>query len=383
MEFDNDRIRKHTRKIESFYWILLGCIYPLINGVSIFLKDIVAWPVLFLISMVLLPVYFFYSRIAGPVLLRKQSRLFFSALTVLTFLVVQVFLFALYFLISKLSLSPVAQTYFKFSYATGIREAVWTLINMALSIAVYFIKTAIDEKEERFNLQKDNVFFKLRYLRAQLNPHFLFNTLNSIYSLSLQKSDKTPEVVIKLADLMRYLIYECNEERIPLDKEIAFIKTYMEIEKIRYKADIRFSVEGETSHVFIEPFLFIAFIENAFKHAMDHSFSEPFIYITLKVSDEQIVLNVINSCDADLGDQAKRMNGKGISNSKRLLELLYPDSHALNIIQTDKVENRNNTLRMRNARERLELLYPDAYTLDVLLNKSTFTVSLIIKSKAA
>jgi len=309
--------------------------------------------------------------------------LFFGALTVLTFLVVQVFLFALYFLISKLPLSPVAQAYFNFGYATGIREAVWTLINMALSIAVYFIKTAVEEKEERFNLQKDNVFFKLRYLRAQLNPHFLFNTLNSIYSLSLQKSDKTPEVVIKLADLMRYLIYECNEERIPLDKEIAFIKTYMEIEQVRYKADIRFSVEGETSHIFIEPFLFIAFIENAFKHAMDHSFTEPFIYITLKVSDDQIILNVINSCDTDLGDQAKRMNGKGISNSKRLLELLYPDSHALDIIQTDKVENRSNTLRLRNARERLELLYPDAYTLDVLLNQSTFTVSLIIKSKAA
>ena len=94
-------------------------------------------------------------------------------------------------------------------------------------------------------LQKDNNNFRLKYLRSQLNPHFLFNTLNSIYSLSLQKSDKTPEVVVKLADLMRYLIYECNEEKVPLDKEIEFIRNYIEIEKIRYNADVRFSVEGE------------------------------------------------------------------------------------------------------------------------------------------
>ena len=148
------------------------------------------------------------------------------------------------------------------------------IINMSLAAAISFIKKALDEKDLLLSLEKDNTYFKLKYLRAQLNPHFLFNTLNSIYSLSLQKSDKTPEVVVKLADLMRYLIYECNEEKIPLNKEIEFIQNYIEIEKIRYKADVRFTVEGETDGIMIEPFLFISFIENGFKHAFDNSYSQ-------------------------------------------------------------------------------------------------------------
>jgi LytS/YehU family sensor histidine kinase len=182
---------------------------------------------------------------------------------------------------------------------------------------------------------------------------------------------------------MRYLIYECNEEKIPLNKEIDFIRNYIEIEKIRYSADIRFTVEGETGDIMIEPFLFISFIENGFKHALDNSFSEPFIYIMIKVSADRIVLNVINNSNTDLELQAKRINGKGISSSKSLLELLYPDLYDLDIIQTEKEEKRENSLRMRNARERLEVLYPDSHTLDVILKNNTFTVSLIIKSRAA
>src|SRR4029079_3838205 len=128
-----------------------------------------------------------------------------------------------------------------------------------------------------------------------LNPHFLFNTLNSIYSLSLNNREKTPEVVIRLADIMRFLIYECNEDKIPLDKEIEFIRNNIEIERIRYDADIQFTIEGETGGVMIEPFLFIAFIENGFKHAIYNSFAKPFIYIKLIVSEGQIAINVINN----------------------------------------------------------------------------------------
>ncbi|MES1219428.1 MAG: histidine kinase, partial [Bacteroidota bacterium] len=219
-------------------------------------------------------------------------------------------------------------------------------------------------------------------LRLQLNPHFLFNTLNSIYSLSLQKSDQAPDVIIKLADIMRYLIYECNEPKIPLEKEIEFIQNYIEIEKIRYKAEVKFTVEGDTRGVMIEPFLFIAFVENGFKHAMNDDSKDPFIYITIKISEKQIVLNVINNTNIDLETQAKRINGSGIKNSRSLLEILYPESHALNIIQTDIQQSQKSELRMRNARERLKLLYPDTHTLDAILKNNAFTVSLIVNSHA-
>jgi len=383
MEFDNDRARKHTNSIEIFYWIFLAGTYPLINGLTLLAKAPLTWPVLWLVSIAVLPAYFFYSRIAGPSFFHRKWRLPLLLLSVIIFLAVLTFLFCVYTIVTTFTLSPAASAYFTFSDTTIIREGLWIIINMVFGIAIYFIKAALEERNVLRDLQKDNVFFKLRYLRAQLNPHFLFNTLNSIYSLSLQKADKTPEVVIRLADLMRYLVYECNEEKIPLEKEIQFIENYIAIEKVRYEADIKFTVEGNAGKIMIEPFLFIAFIENAFKHALDSAFADPFIYITLKVSDTEIVLNVINSCDTGLDMQAKRMNGKGISNSKHLLELLYPNAYALDIIQTDREEDRKSELRMRHARERLETLYPDAYTLDTILNKRSFTVSLIIKSRAA
>jgi two-component system LytT family sensor kinase len=273
------------------------------------------------------------------------------------------------------------QAYFTFSPTTILRESLWFVVNMVFATNIAWLKNTHDEKEIIASLEKDNANIKVKYLRSQLNPHFFFNTLNSIYSLSLQKSDKTPEVVVKLADLMRYMIYDCDKDKIPLDKEIEFIRNYIDIEKVRYKADVRFTVEGETDGVMIEPFLFISFIENGFKHAFNSTYNDAFIYVTIKVAPGQIILNVINNTSADLATQAKRIPvGTGIRNSKNLLEMVYPDSYALDIIQTDKVEQRKNALRMKHARERLEVLYPDSHTLDVILSRNAFTVSLILKT---
>jgi sensor histidine kinase YesM len=382
MEFDNDRIIKRANRIELLYFGLLIFIHPLVNAVTFFFTDIYMWPVLLGISLAVFPFYVLYSKLIVTRFLFPPRHV--NILPVIIFfLVVLGLLYLLYSLVLTFPLAGIEKLYFIFDVKTIARESTWIIVNMTIGTAIPFIKEALDEKDMIALLQKDNTFYKLRYLRAQLNPHFLFNTLNSIYSLSLQKSDKTPDVVVRLADIMRYLIYECNEEKIPLNKEIDFIRNYIEIEKIRYSADIRFDVEGETDDIMIEPFLFISFIENGFKHAFDNAFAEPFIYIMIKVSADRIVLNVINNSNTDLELQAKRINGKGISNSKSLLELLYPDLYDLEIIQTEKEEKRENSLRIRNARERLEVLYPDSHTLDVILNNNTFTVSLTIKSRAA
>ena len=267
---------------------------------------------------------------------------------------------------------------FFFINRRNVRESTWIVINICFAISIAYLRTKLIEEETMETIQKENTFYKLRYFRTQLNPHFLFNTLNSIYSLSLSKNEKTPEVVIRLADIMRFLIYECNEDKIPLDKEIEFIRNYIEIERIRYDADIQFTVEGNTEAVMIEPFLFISFIENGFKHAIDNSFAKPFIYITLKVSPDQIALNVINNTSLELETQAKKIQGKGLVNSKSVLELLYPDAYALDIIQTEKKERKESKTRLKNAQERLQRLYPDTHTLDVILSNNTFTVSLIL-----
>ena len=383
MEYDNDKPRKQPPKMEKFYWIMLLLLSPLTNSLTIFPQKPGVWLILLVLNGALLPAYVIYSRIMGAALDHRSRKVFPILLSLLSFLVILTFLHSVYSLLLNIHPFPTLKDYLSFHGTTIVRECWWTAVNMALSIAIYYVRKADDEKDQLALMQKENTFYQLRYLRSQLNPHFLFNTLNSIYSLALQKSDKAPEVVVRLADIMRYLIYECNEEKIPLDKEIEFIRNYIEIEKMRHSADIRFTVEGLTSGQMIEPFLFISFIENGFKHAMDHSFNEPFIYITLKVGPGQLILNVINSTDADLAMQAKRVNGMGITHSRSLLELLYPSSYDLDIIQTEKDESRSSQLRMRNARERLENLYHDSHTLDVILNKSSFTVSLILKTAKA
>jgi two-component system LytT family sensor kinase len=380
MEYDNDRLRRRTTRTETFCWVLVAFLSPVTDSIAILHLNVAGCVVAFLVSGITFPLYLLFAHLMGTPFIAGGRKALPVLLFGLSLLVVSGLILTIYWLLENPNAKTALMAYVSLNTNTIYRVFGWVTVNMSLSLLAFNIGRSIDQKEELQTARKESSFFQLRYLRAQLNPHFLFNTLNSIYSLSLQKSDRAPEVVVRLADIMRYLIYECDEESIPLDKEIDFIRNYIEIEKIRHQADIRLTVEGVTNGVRIEPFLFISFIENSFKHAMDNSFSEPYIYITIKVGSGLITLNVINSTDADLEMQAKRINGKGIAHSRSLLELLYPKSFDLDIIQTEKDESRTSQLRLRNARERLETLYPDSHTLDVILNKSSFTVSLILKT---
>jgi two-component system, LytTR family, sensor kinase len=377
MEYDNDRIVKGTFKAEFFCWSIFVFINPLVNSLGIFPHQKSVWIILTVVSLLSLPLYILYSRIIVPKFLFTRKYLVYGLITVLYFILVHTLLFLLYMIAQSL-VHGEGQGYFSYSAMTMARESGWIFINTCVAVSIAYLRKKLDEEETMEELQKENTFYKLRYFRTQLNPHFLFNTLNSIYSLSLNKADKAPEVVIRLADIMRFLIYECNEDKIPLEKEIEFIRNYIEIERIRYDADIQFTIEGDTKDVMIEPFLFISFIENGFKHAIDNSFAKPFIYIKLKVDPHQIALNVINNTSLELETQSKKISGKGLLNSKSVLEILYPDAFALDIIQIEKKDRKESKSRFKNAQERLQRLYPDTHTLDVILSNNTFTVSLIL-----
>ena len=377
MEYDNDRLVKKTDKIEIVCWVLFVLLNPLVNSVGRFPYQPPAWWLLFTVSLLTAPLYILYARLIVPRLLFTRQYGFFAAVTTATLLAIFLFVFLLYKTALVFDHDPWT-SYFAWSVASVVRETIWLIISGCLAVSIAYLKKSLDEKDQVEILQKEAAYYKIRYLRTQLNPHFLFNTLNSIYSLSLNNAAKTPDVIIRLSDIMRFLLYECNEEKIPIEKEIEFIRNYIEIERIRYDADIQLTVEGETAGVMIEPFLFISFIENGFKHAIDNSFAKPFIYITLKISPQQVILNVINNTSLELETQAKRIQGRGLENSKSVLELLYPEAYALDIIQTEKGERKDSKMRLKNAQERLQRLYPDTHTLDVILSNNTFTVSLII-----
>jgi two-component system LytT family sensor kinase len=382
MEYDNDKKIRPLDRIEILYWVLLALFYPVINALTVFPHEWRSWFLLFFVNVLLLPIIIVYSRIIVPRTLLVHKPLLFSLLSVAVFSVCQLLILFLYQAVIDPSSEPGA-SYFRYSWAGFIRESIWIILYMFLAITIAFHKKALDDRDLINELKRDNADFKIKYLRSQLNPHFLFNTLNSIYSLSLQKSDQTPEVVVKLADIMRYLINDCDQPKIPLEKEIEFIRNYLDIERIRHNADIRFKIEGDTKDVMIEPSLFISFIENGFKHAFDNSYTNAFVYITLKSEPGQITLTVVNNTNTDIETQAKKVQGTGLKNSKNLLEMLYPGFYALNIIQTQRLGKKHSIIRFKNARDRMELLYPDSHTLDVILGNNAFTVSLIIKSGLA
>lgn len=188
---------------------------------------------------------------------------------------------------------------------------------------------------ERQELEFKTTQTELKFLRSQINPHFLFNTLNNLYALTLKKSDAAPETVLKLSEIMRYMLYECNERKVLLSKEINYLNNYIELEKLRLHNDfdIKLEVKGDIGQQKISPLLLTPFIENAFKHGINNQIKSGFIHIELKVVDEELILGITNSKNDHIPREIpnKKSGGIGLENVKRRLEILYPTSHQLTI----------------------------------------------------
>ena len=198
----------------------------------------------------------------------------------------------------------------------------------------------VRDLREKQELEKRTMQSELRFLKSQINPHFLFNTLNSLYALTLKKSDNAPEIVIKLSEMMRYMLYECNEKRVLLSKEVNYLHNYLALEKLRQPKDIdiKFEVEGNVSHQMIAPLMFIPFLENSFKHGLSNNLSDGFVHIYLNVEGEHVNLRIENSKPEKLPvrDPKRKSGGIGLVNVKRRLNLLYPEQYSLNIEDNPK-----------------------------------------------
>jgi len=192
----------------------------------------------------------------------------------------------------------------------------------------------IERKKQE--IENEKLATELSFLKTQINPHFLFNTLNNIYSLAMVKSEATADAVLKLSSIMRYVLSETKHDTVPLDKEIQFVKHYIELQKVRLtdKVSIEFNVEGETEGKQIAPLLLIPFVENAFKYGVSTKENSKLLF-ELKTDAEKIYFNATN--DKITYDKGHENNtGIGLKNTKRRLELLYPGKHTLNVLQQDK-----------------------------------------------
>jgi len=210
----------------------------------------------------------------------------------------------------------------------------FTNIYMVVAI-VSVIKLFMLTNKQQSNvieLDREKIEAELKFLKAQVHPHFLFNTLNNLYSLTLDKSDKAPEVVLKLSSLLNYMLYECNEPYILVNKEIALIENYIALERIRYgeQLDIQFRVSGEVTGKRIAPMLLLPFVENAFKHGVSKIRKEAFVKIELEMSGDNLEFTVRNSrSPISEKDTNGYSEGIGLKNVKRRLVLMYPGKFSL------------------------------------------------------
>lgn len=195
----------------------------------------------------------------------------------------------------------------------------------------YIIITWLFEQWKKVKqLRNAKTHAELMLLKSQVNPHFFFNTLNNLYGLTVEKSDKAPEVVLKISDMMRYTIYEGQKDWVPVEEELEYLQGYIELHKMRYhkNVSIDFNHHIHEQGYHITPLLFIILLENAFKHGVESLTDNAYVNIQLVVGSNKVLFTIENNYDpAELTDE----EGIGLKNLKRRLELIYPGKHKLSI----------------------------------------------------
>ncbi|MHC1730675.1 MAG: sensor histidine kinase [Bacteroidales bacterium] len=217
-------------------------------------------------------------------------------------------------------------------FVFGLAPLAWFKIATHLKEDVLFHQKLDNDRLNAMLKLKET---ELKLLRSQLHPHFLFNTLNNLYSLALEKSDKTPDLIIRLGDMLSYIIYDCNSDKVLLVKEIDFLKSYIELQKVRYvSCDIKLEITGDIDNQKIAPMLLHTFLDNSFKHGAAKISGDSWIKIAIDVYNGFIDFRVENNKPAGQ-ELNKDAGGIGIENAKKRLRLIYRDRYDLNIDQTE------------------------------------------------
>jgi LytS/YehU family sensor histidine kinase len=211
---------------------------------------------------------------------------------------------------------------FNFAYALNTFMDLLFVLGVAVGLQQYSLNRRNQEKEKL--LIKEKLETELNFLKAQTNPHFLFNTLNNIYYLARSKAESTPEVVMQLSKLLRFMLYESQQRDISLSREVKMLQDYLDIERIRYdeRLDIQFKNEVDDEDTRIAPLLLVPLVENAFKHGAGQSTGAAYIHIHLQVKNQQLQFWVENSLEENPVQEPGE--GIGIKNLRRRLELMYP-----------------------------------------------------------
>jgi two-component system, LytTR family, sensor histidine kinase AlgZ len=227
----------------------------------------------------------------------------------------------------------------KFAFMYTERFTILIVVNtlfIVLFVAMLkFVEDWLELEDRRKEIENEKLTSELRFLKAQINPHFLFNTLNNLYYLAFMQSPNTPEVIAKLSQMMRYMIYDSNHATVPLQKEIEYMENYIALERLRLnnQIPIEFEVNGPVERVQVTPLVLITFLENAFKHGVSNNATDAWVKVSLSVEGKRLLYRVENSILSIKDEKTKEPSGIGLQNAQRRLDLSYPNRHRLNIVQ--------------------------------------------------
>ena len=205
------------------------------------------------------------------------------------------------------------------------------------AVIIKMMKRSWLKQQETLQIAREKANAELQLLKAQIHPHFLFNTLNNIYFFTLTASQKAPEILTKLTDILRYILNECNQPLVPLVKELKMIEDYMALERIRYGDRLKMELEitGDYSHNMIPPLLLIPLVENSFKHGASKMLDQPWLNLTITIKEQSLYFLLSNSRPDEIILSQHNVH-IGLNNVKKRLQLLYPAAHELNIAESTK-----------------------------------------------
>ena len=214
---------------------------------------------------------------------------------------------------------------------------------IALFIAIFvgmlrFAQDWFELEAKKKDIENEKLTAELRFLKAQINPHFLFNTLNNLYYLAMINSPNTTEVIEKLSQMMRYMLYDSNHPKVSLNKEIEYMKNYISLEKLRLdnQVPINFEIKGNPDQVHIVPLVFITFLENAFKHGVSNNSTNAYVNIKIAIEGQNCTYVVENSKLPQNMENTNEKSGIGLQNVNRRLDLSYPNNYELTVYDDEK-----------------------------------------------
>jgi two-component system LytT family sensor kinase len=209
--------------------------------------------------------------------------------------------------------------------------------NVVISFLLYGLREKFYQEKKMDQIQLEKLTTEINYLKAQINPHFLFNTLNNLYGMALQKSDKTPEVILRLSKMMDYMLYDSDDAKVYLIKDIENLENYISLESIRQgnNARINYKKEGIAEEQKIVPMLFLPLVENGFKHGVNEMIKGAFLDVHLTITANSATILVKNNYKSKTDAVEEQRTGIGLTNLWRRLELFYPGKHLLSINRSE------------------------------------------------